>query len=154
MNNRGRSSFGGKKIQTQTSRASSTTSTIDTPSETSTSPSIDMSRNGHPTVNGVAADMESTTLNGSMKKRMPSKRKQSSPMMPPFMVSAPGKVIVFGEHAVVHGKVRRLSLLVITKLILFVITGSYCSGDFSALISPRYRTLEIETNHFPPIPRY
>jgi mevalonate kinase len=33
------------------------------------------------------------------------KRKQSSPMMPAFMVSAPGKVIVFGEHAVVHGKV-------------------------------------------------
>ena len=32
-------------------------------------------------------------------------RKQSSPMMPPFMVSAPGKVIVYGEHAVVHGKV-------------------------------------------------
>lgn len=26
-------------------------------------------------------------------------------MMPPFMVSAPGKVIVYGEHAVVHGKV-------------------------------------------------
>jgi mevalonate kinase len=34
------------------------------------------------------------------------KRKQSSPMMPPFMVSAPGKVIVYGEHAVVHGKVH------------------------------------------------
>lgn len=33
-------------------------------------------------------------------------RKQSSPMMPSFMVSAPGKVIVFGEHSVVHGKVR------------------------------------------------
>ena len=33
-------------------------------------------------------------------------RKQSSPMMPPFMVSAPGKVIVYGEHAVVHGKVQ------------------------------------------------
>lgn len=31
-------------------------------------------------------------------------RKQSSPMMPAFMVSAPGKVIVFGEHSVVHGK--------------------------------------------------
>ena len=37
-------------------------------------------------------------------------RKKSSPMMPPFMVSAPGKVIVYGEHAVVHGKVRISSL--------------------------------------------
>jgi len=37
------------------------------------------------------------------------RRKQSSPMMPPFMVSAPGKVIVYGEHAVVHGKVRPCS---------------------------------------------
>lgn len=31
-------------------------------------------------------------------------RSYSTPMAPPFMVSAPGKVIVFGEHAVVHGK--------------------------------------------------
>ncbi|KAF2759356.1 mevalonate kinase [Pseudovirgaria hyperparasitica] len=31
-------------------------------------------------------------------------RRPSAPMMPPMMVSAPGKVIVFGEHAVVHGK--------------------------------------------------
>ncbi|KAI9930941.1 Mevalonate kinase [Aspergillus wentii] len=31
-------------------------------------------------------------------------RKASSPMAPAFMVSAPGKVIVYGEHAVVHGK--------------------------------------------------
>lgn len=121
MNNRGRSSFGGKNIQTQTqtSRASSTTSTIDTPSEASTSPSIDMSPNGHPAVNGVAADLESTTLNGALQKRMPSKRKQSSPMMPPFMVSAPGKVIVFGEHAVVHCKVRTLSMFIGIKLIGF-----------------------------------
>ncbi|KIX06568.1 mevalonate kinase [Rhinocladiella mackenziei CBS 650.93] len=30
--------------------------------------------------------------------------KSSTPMAPAFMTSAPGKVIVFGEHAVVHGK--------------------------------------------------
>ncbi|KAI9664950.1 MAG: Mevalonate kinase [Bathelium mastoideum] len=31
-------------------------------------------------------------------------RQSSIPLAPPFMVSAPGKVIVCGEHAVVHGK--------------------------------------------------
>lgn len=31
-------------------------------------------------------------------------RRASSPLMPAFMTSAPGKVIVFGEHAVVYGK--------------------------------------------------
>lgn len=45
------------------------------------------------------------TLKKSDKKRIEMARKQSSPMMPAFIVSAPGKVIVFGEHAVVHGKV-------------------------------------------------
>jgi mevalonate kinase len=54
--------------------------------------------NGNGNTNGVAKD----TKSGQRKKM---NRKQSSPMMPAFMVSAPGKVIVFGEHAVVHGKV-------------------------------------------------
>lgn len=47
----------------------------------------------------------SRQVNGVPLRQRSSRRKQSSPMMPPFMVSAPGKVIVFGEHAVVHGKV-------------------------------------------------
>ncbi|RAH74245.1 mevalonate kinase [Aspergillus aculeatinus CBS 121060] len=68
-----------------TSDAASTTSTnttsITTSSLPATSPTIEAS---------------------SIKKAMA--RKASSPMAPPFMVSAPGKVIVFGEHAVVHGK--------------------------------------------------
>ena len=53
--------------------------------------------------NGFHRDGISSTEN--LVDRRPSiDRKISSPMMPAFMTSAPGKVIVFGEHAVVHGK--------------------------------------------------
>ena len=74
--------------------------------------------NGNPS-NGLRVTIEesaSSAVNGGsptnsmltpIRQRM--ERKKSSPMMPTFMVSAPGKVIVFGEHAVVHGKVRRSS---------------------------------------------
>ncbi|RDI87387.1 hypothetical protein Vi05172_g2647 [Venturia inaequalis] len=51
----------------------------------------------------LSAEMDSTTLQ-SIPRRPSSERKLSSPLMPAFMVSAPGKVIVYGEHAVVHGK--------------------------------------------------
>ncbi|MCJ1340478.1 Mevalonate kinase [Bachmanniomyces sp. S44760] len=48
---------------------------------------------------------KSAKLNGlAAKSRPPHERKPSSPMMPAFMTSAPGKVIVYGEHAVVYGK--------------------------------------------------
>jgi mevalonate kinase len=62
--------------------------------------------NGHG-LDPDSADASSTissTVNGTTAKRPNMARKASSPMAPAFMVSAPGKVIVFGEHAVVHGK--------------------------------------------------
>lgn len=65
--------------------------------------------NGH--INGHSAPNTTKSL-----------RKASSAMAPAFMVSAPGKVIVFGEHAVVHGKaamaaaVSLRSYLLVTSL--------------------------------------
>ncbi|EFQ29721.1 mevalonate kinase [Colletotrichum graminicola] len=54
-------------------------------------------------INGVSA-ASYVNGNANLATRLKMSRKQSSPMMPAFMVSAPGKVIVFGEHAVVHRK--------------------------------------------------
>lgn len=59
-----------------------------------------------PEANGVGHLQTMYGRNGENNPRSHLQRKPSSPMMPAFMVSAPGKVIVFGEHAVVHGKVR------------------------------------------------
>lgn len=64
------------------------------------------------TVNGdhrsvIDANAKAAHVNGNTAppKRLPMHgRKESNPLAPPFIVSAPGKVIVFGEHAVVHGK--------------------------------------------------
>jgi mevalonate kinase len=110
--NQTRRPFSGKPLKTKThSRSSSSTTSvqIETPSDTSpsTSPSIELHPRTNGNVNGISADMANTDLNGvrKTKRGLPLDRKQSTPMMPAFMVSAPGKVIVFGEHAVVHGKV-------------------------------------------------
>lgn len=55
--------------------------------------------------NVVALNMPAKIANGQRGEPRPKvDRKASSPMMPAFMTSAPGKVIVYGEHAVVHGK--------------------------------------------------
>lgn len=60
----------------------------------------------HNGTNGVHANGNGTNgSNGRNSNGRTMSRRASSPMMPAFMVSAPGKVIVFGEHAVVHGKV-------------------------------------------------
>ena len=45
-------------------------------------------------------------------------RKHSSPMMPAFMTSAPGKVIVYGEHAVVHGKAAMAAAISLRSYLL------------------------------------
>jgi mevalonate kinase len=72
--------------------------------ESPTTDITDSSDTSSDIVNGITNGTSSLKLNP--RRRM--KRKQSSPMMPAFMVSAPGKVIMFGEHAVVHGKVSAL----------------------------------------------
>ncbi|EME80344.1 uncharacterized protein MYCFIDRAFT_156106 [Pseudocercospora fijiensis CIRAD86] len=48
-------------------------------------------------------DLPSLKVNGH-KRIIMHQRKESNPLAPPFIVSAPGKTIVYGEHAVVHGK--------------------------------------------------
>ncbi|KAG7115293.1 serine/threonine-protein kinase HSL1 like [Verticillium longisporum] len=72
--------------------------------------------NGNGNGNGM------TNGNGALSHRQKMNRKASSPMAPAFMVSAPGKVIVCGEHAVVHGKaaiaaaISMRSYLLVTSL--------------------------------------
>jgi mevalonate kinase len=63
----------------------------------------------------------SSKTNGTklpLRDRPPHERKPSSPMAPAFMVSAPGKVIVFGEHAVVHGKAAMAAAIALRSYLL------------------------------------
>lgn len=70
----------------------------------SLSPTTDMPSNTDELVQGTETVNINSTDGTTRSPRAQTMRKKSSPMMPAFMVSAPGKVIVFGEHAVVHGK--------------------------------------------------
>jgi mevalonate kinase len=149
------------KIKTKPHSRSSSSTTISvqigTPSDSSpsTSPSIDMPlpKNGSSTVNAIHVELEATTLNGSRKSNRGAtlNRKQSSPMMPAFMVSAPGKAIVFGEHAVVHGKVRSKVYCLGMTLIL---TGGHCCICLLTVVPPGHSTLKIEENHLTSVSRY
>ena len=69
--------------------------------------------NGQPKeqVNGVQTDTRqsptrdiSTPTSAASLQTPTHGRRDSNPLAPPFIVSAPGKTIVYGEHAVVHGK--------------------------------------------------
>lgn len=65
------------------------------------SPAMTMNGNG---AHSCSSDDDSHTSSPT-NTRPAYNRKMSTPLAPAFMVSAPGKVIVYGEHAVVHGKV-------------------------------------------------
>ncbi|KAE8351897.1 ribosomal protein S5 domain 2-type protein [Aspergillus coremiiformis] len=73
-----------------------------------------------PSISTVSSSPPSTksVLNGVHTPRNPMGRKTSSPMAPTFMVSAPGKVIVFGEHAVVHGKAAMAAAISLRSYLL------------------------------------
>ena len=67
--------------------------------------------NGHGNANAarqpqkLRTDVGSRSSSSNRSARTPSSgRRESNPLAPPFIVSAPGKTIVYGEHAVVHGK--------------------------------------------------
>jgi mevalonate kinase len=82
------------------------------PNGHSKKPSLSSSSDGKASTDSLASDFSGSTLgqtngvkNGGLSPRPGVQRRPSAPMMPAFMVSAPGKVIVYGEHAVVHGKV-------------------------------------------------
>ncbi|KAL8701417.1 MAG: hypothetical protein Q9224_000515 [Gallowayella concinna] len=70
--------------------------------------------------------MESLRINGdneAFKRLEPAerpavRRKRSSPKMPAFMTSAPGKVIVYGEHAVVYGKAAMAAAISLRSYLL------------------------------------
>ncbi|AEO62678.1 mevalonate kinase [Thermothielavioides terrestris NRRL 8126] len=65
-------------------------------------------------VNGISNGTGTLKLNSRRKVD----RKKSSPMLPAFMVSAPGKVILCGEHGVVHGKAAIAAAIALRSYLL------------------------------------
>ncbi|EGC45582.1 mevalonate kinase [Histoplasma capsulatum var. duboisii H88] len=89
-----------------------------------------------PGMNGHADDQRDTPI---VSNRTRMGRKASSPMAPAFMVSAPGKVIVFGEHAVVHGR-RAIAAAISLRSYLLVTTLSKSHRT----ITLNFRDIELD----------
>jgi len=119
--------------------------------------------NGHPTspastVSPSTSVLEGSTSSNGTEAQLPTNRngpprKVSSPLMPAFMVSAPGKVIVYGEHAVVHGKVSSTlghPACQHTKIYL----GSHRGSDLPPFIPTVHLPLEVQPYGFLTLPRY
>lgn len=76
----------------------------------------------------AAAIPDPGLLNGTSRTRP--HRKSTVSVLPSFLVSAPAKLIVFGEHAVVHKKVRALLSRFFTFKWLFgVFEMQFAMGD-------------------------
>ena len=80
-----------------------------------------------PTTNGSTANGTTTT---HTTRRIPMHdRKLSNPLAPPFLVSAPGKTIVYGEHAVVHGKAAIAAAISLRSYMLVTTLSITSSGS-------------------------
>ncbi|KAL4929941.1 mevalonate kinase [Aspergillus undulatus] len=80
--------------------------------------SSDASASPSPSTSVSSRSFNTNPTAKSVPKRIPMQRKQSSPLAPAFMVSAPGKVIVYGEHAVVHGKAAMAAAISLRSYLL------------------------------------
>ena len=89
------------------------------------------SRNGIPKSDGKPDDpmngrvqnpKVSETSNG-VRRHQSISSSMGTPLIPPFMVSSPGKVIVFGEHAVVHGKTAMAASISLRSYLLVTTLG-------------------------------
>ncbi|KAE8394619.1 ribosomal protein S5 domain 2-type protein [Aspergillus alliaceus] len=99
-----------QSLPTRSKTSVASDDSIDVSDASSTAPSTSTVSSSPPSTKSV--------LNGVQRPTKAMARKISSPMAPAFMVSAPGKVIVFGEHAVVYGKAAMAAAISLRSYLL------------------------------------